>query len=319
MGYAQAGPAGQRTTIFDLMYGEAPLEVSIYTDFEQLEAMRRTNEYQAAAFTFATSEGISKWGIKIRARGKFRRRICSQPPLKLNFDKDDLEAMGLEKDDELKLITQCVPGAEGRDYVLREYLAYRLYQLISPYSFRAQLVRLTFHCTATGDTEKSWGIILEDEKTLEHRLGFEECKDCYGRTRADFEPSALMRATLFEYLIANVDYSLQQARNLLLLQDPATNLLYPVPYDFDFSGLVNASYATPSTDYGQTAARERIFLGYSTDAQLATTIAYFQDQREALIASIRATRHLSRASRRTMEAYVEQFYLELSDGIIRPK
>lgn len=305
-------------TLFDLFYSTEPLEVSIYTDFEQLEAMRKTNEYQAAAFTFIDQEVESKWGIKIRTRGKFRRRICNQPPLKLNFNKTDLEEAGLDKDDELKLVTQCINGYEGKDYVLREYLVYKLFNIISPQSFRAQLVKLEFHCTASGDRQKSWGIILEDKKTLERRLGLEKCDDCYGRAREAFDEQSLTRTTLFQYMISNADYSLAQSRNLELLIDETSGKIFVAPYDFDFSGVVNASYALPNVDYKQTSLRDRIFLGYSTDAQLQETIEYFIAKKPEIMNYIQEAKYLARGPRKEIEDYIESFYESLERGIVRP-
>lgn len=308
----------QPNTIFDLLYGEEPLKVRIYTDFEQLDSLRKTNVYQAAAFEFEYQGKESKWGIKLRTRGKFRRRICNQPPLKLNFDKNDLEEAGLEKDDQLKLVTQCVPGYSGKDYLLREYLTYKLYNILSPHSFRAQLLKLEYNCTATGKRDKSWGVILEDKNTLERRVDAEECEDCFGSKRAQFDEQSLMRATLFQYMIANTDYSLQQMRNLKLLKNEASGVLFVAPYDFDFSGLVSASYALPNVDYKQKQIRDRVFLGYSSDEQLAEAVEYFQAKKPEIMAYIQGAKYLGRASRKDIEDYIESFYDSLETGIVRP-
>lgn len=317
--FAEAQIQQEPSTIFDMLYGEEPVEVSIFTDFEQLDSLRNTNEYQAAAFAFEYKDTESKWGIKLRTRGKFRRRICNQPPLKLNFDKDDLVAYGLQKDDELKLVTQCVPGYVGKDYVLREYLSYQLYNILSPHSFRAQLVKLEYNCTSTGKKEKSWGIILEDKNTLERRLNSEKCGDCYGRPREEFDEQSLGRATLFQYMIANADYSLNQARNLELFRNKESGKLFVAPYDFDFSGLVNASYALPNPDYQQKRVRDRVFLGHSSDEQLAETIAYFKEKKPEIMAYVDDAKYLAKGSRRDIEKYIESFYDSLDEGLVRPK
>lgn len=306
-------------TIFDHFYSEELLEVSIYTDFEQLEEMRKTNEYQAAAFNFVKDGVESKWGIKLRTRGKFRRRICNQPPLKLNFNKTDLEEAGLERDDELKLVNQCISGYEGKDYVFREYLVYKLFNIISPQSFRAQMVKLEYYCTASGDREKGWGFILEDKNTLERRLEMGKCDECYGRVREDFDEQSLMRATLFQYMISNTDYSLNQSRNLELFLDETSGKIFVAPYDFDFSGVVNASYAVPNVDYKQTSMRDRIFLGHSTDAQLQETIEYFIAKKPEIMNCIKEAKYLARSSRKDIEDYIEAFYKSLEKGIVRPQ
>lgn len=305
-------------TIFDMLYGQEGLEVRIYTDLEELDSLRNTNEYQAATFSFDYKDSESKWDIKLRSRGKFRRKVCNQAPLKLNFDKKELVDEGLSEDDELKLVTQCVPGYIGKDYVLREYLAYKLYNILSPHSFRAQLVKLEYNCTATGKRERSWGIILEDKNTLERRLNAEDCDDCYGRSLEDFDGTSLTIATVFQYMIANADYSIRQSRNLELLRDKVTGELYVAPYDFDFSGLVNASYAIPNVDYHQKKVRDRVFLGFSTDQQLSETIDYYKAKKPELLSYIREAKYLAKTSRKDISSFIESFYDSLDQGIVRP-
>lgn len=306
-------------TVFDLMYQETPLEVNIFTDFVRLDSLRNTNEYQAATFSFLHEKMESKWGIKIRARGKYRRRICNQAPLKLNFDKDQLKERGLKKDDELKLVTQCIPGNIGRDYVMREFLVYKLYNILSPTSFRVQLVELRLNCTSSGDLDRSWGIIIEDENTLARRLNAEVCEDCYGTDKMDFDQPSLKISTLFQYMIGNTDYNLLQSRNIKILKEEAAAIQHIAPYDFDFSGIVNASYAIPSSDYKQASVRDRIFLGHSTDAELADTIEYFQSKKTELLSFIENFKLLSRSSRRDIQEYIYSFYDSLEEGIVRPE
>jgi hypothetical protein len=282
--------------------------------------MRNTNEYQSAMLSFELGEEESKWGIKLRARGKYRRRICNQPPLKLNFDKDQLVERGLNKDDELKLVTQCIAGYEGKDLVLREYLVYKLYNILSPQtSFRAQLVDLRYNCTSSGSRSRSWGVVLEDQETVSRRLNAEICDSCYGLDKDAFDQQSLNRVTLFQYMIGNADYSLIQNRNIEILKHSETAQHLIAPFDFDFSGVVNASYAVPNTDYNQKRVRDRFYLGNSSDEELAETIEYFIAKKPEIMDFINDFKLLSRTSRKDIQAYLQSFYESLEEGIVRPE
>lgn len=310
----------QSQSIFDLMQHKEVLEVQIFTNLDQLDSMRKTNNYQPATLSFNNLEDKTlKWAVKIRPRGKYRRRICDRPPLKLNFVKNQLEAANLNKDDELKLVTQCLPGYEGKDYILREYLTYQLFNILSEASFRAQLVNIQYNCTASGQKDESWGIIIEDEKSLERRLNAKICDNCYSRPKEDFVQACLSTATLFQYMIGNADYSIIMNRNIKILKVKKEEAYRVAPYDFDFSGLVNASYALPNVDYKQSSVRDRIFLGLCNDQELANTIDHFISKKEAILQYVANFDELSRSSRNDIKRYILKFYDAIEDGeIVRP-
>jgi len=318
--FINQGPIEEKKSIFDLLNFQEVVEVELFTNFEKMDSLRKTNEYQGATFAFeGPDEKVSKWAIKVRTRGKYRRRICDQPPIKLNFVKPELEKAGLRKDDELKLVTQCKNGSTGKDYVLREYLAYQLYQIISDNSYRSQLVRIKYNCTATGDVDKGWGIILEDEKTLARRLNAKSCDECYGRKKEQFESSELTKASLYQYMIGNTDFSVTLSKNIKIFtkkNDPDSTLTV-APYDFDFSGLVNASYSLPRAEHGQKTVRDRVFLGLSSDEELAPTIEHFKAKKEELFDRIDSFKLLSKSSRNDIKSYLKDFYSSIEETGIK--
>ncbi len=311
----------QSQSIFDLMDHKEVLELQIFTNMDQLDSMRKTNNYQPATLSFRNTDNeTSKWAVKIRPRGKYRRRICEKPPLKLNFVKKQLVAANLNKDDELKLVTQCTPGRSGKDYILREYLTYQIFNLLSEASFQAQLVKIQYNCTATGQTDESWGIVIEDEKSLERRLNAEVCEDCYSRPKEDFLKECLSTATLFQYMIGNADYSIVMNRNIKILKTKKEEVYRVAPYDFDFSGLVNASYALPNSDYDQTSIRDRVFLGLCNDEELVGTIDHFINKKDAIINYVDDFDLLSKSSRNDVKKYILKFYKAIENGEIeRPE
>jgi hypothetical protein len=311
----------EEKTVFDLMNYTEVLEVSMHTNFELLDSLRKTNTYQPATFSFVDANGEeSKWGIKVRTRGKYRRRICDQPPIKLNFDKDELKDAGLSKDDELKLVTQCIDGSDGKDYVLREYLAYKIYQILTEVSLKAQLIEINYHCTATGDLDRGWGIILEDKKSLATRFDSDVCDDCYGRKKESFDPFSLSVASLYQYMVSNADFSVALNKNLLILdpeKEEEGKLSLIAPYDFDFSGLVNANYARPRAEHGQTSVRDRVFLGLSSDEELAPAIEHFKSKKEEILEFVKNFKVMKGASRRDVGNFIEEFYENIDEGITR--
>src|SRR6478752_7681791 len=70
-----------------------------------------------------------------KTRGHFRRTMgnCTYPPLLLQFTKDEALSSSIFKEqDKLKLVMPCV----GDDYVIKEWLVYKIYNLVTPKSFK---------------------------------------------------------------------------------------------------------------------------------------------------------------------------------------
>jgi hypothetical protein len=61
-------------------------------------------------------------------------------------------------------------------------------------------------------------------------------------------------------MIGNTDWDLHTTRNLRILKHPDHAKLLAIPYDFDFSGFVNAPYAIPSADLHMQNIRDRYFM-----------------------------------------------------------
>ena len=76
--------------------------------------------------------------------------------------------------------------------------------------------------------------------------------------QVDYDTATLM--TIFEYMIGNTDMSMYLLHNVVLVQTPK-KVTYPVPYDFDYSGLVDARYAIPAKQFNITSVRDRVYRG----------------------------------------------------------
>ena len=91
-------------------------------------------------------------------------------------------------------------------------------------------------------------------------------------------------------MIGNLDWSMQAgpAGRRLLPQQPADRaagaaLFVPVPYDFDYSGLVDAPYAVPPEGFTVRASRPRYYRGYCRhNAEALAAAAEFRAQRPAI-------------------------------------
>lgn len=310
MGNTESSATNGTPSIFDVLNYQELVEVELELDLVEIKNNRRSREAFKATFSFNDQNGLAQeWAMKVEQRGKFRRGRCeAMPPLKLNFKKKALKAAGLATFDDLKLVTHCVEeGKDAKELLLKEYLAYKLYNTVSDESFRVQFLAITYKDVNTGATEKQWGFLIEDTAQLRARLNLEKTEKVYGLTAADVDGEAMKRVALFQYLIGNADWNIETGRNVKLLK--RGDKIIPVPYDFDFSGLVNAPYARLNGEFNQTSLQERFYLGFPEDVtDLDATLNRYVELKKELIKTVKDFDLLSGKSRRSIVSYLRSFY-----------
>ncbi|MGH1436349.1 MAG: hypothetical protein ACRBG0_18020 [Lewinella sp.] len=305
----------QPMSVFDYLAVQDVSEVTITTDLTNLLELQG-EEDQKAVLSFVNSENVTEeWDIKVSARGKFRRRVCEFPPIKLDFSKGDLKNRGFAEFDKYKVVTHCQENRrEAKEAVLREYTTYQLYNALTPSSYEAYLLQINY-VDSKGEVNnlRRYAFILESTQELAARLAVKECEDCRGYTPDQVELPAENMLAVFQYMIGNTDFNLSMVRNLKLFSNSEGKAI-PVAYDFDFSAMVSVPYAIPARELGQTSIEDRVFLGFQVADQLMEeTLAHFEKTREELEQIIKSQRALSSAARLEMRTYLDEFYAHLTD------
>lgn len=276
-------PAGAQ----QLFRGVAPVEITLTTNLRDLLRERDSTELKwfGAEMAYRTDTAEVRMPAELRARGHFRRqtRNCSFPPLSLRSSKAVRDGTLLQGNPRLKVVTPCRPAAsEYQQYILVEYLLYRMYAEINPVHHRTRLANITYRDST--ERVKPIGVTaflleIEEEIADEHGLKFVEQK---GALWDDVSAEALDRLALFQYWVGNTDWSLAALHNISLFQTPEGGFI-PVAYDFDWSGAVHARYSTPQASLGIRDTRDRLHRGpCRTAEQWAPTIAYFESRRAAV-------------------------------------
>ena len=252
--------------------------------------------------------------VKLQVRGNFRKlwNNCSFPPLYLNVPKKKASQTVFAHQNKLKLVTHC----EGEEYVVREYLVYRLYNLLTDYSFRARLCRVSYVDSAgKRPTETRWGVLLEDESGLVKRNGGLPNK-LRQISMANMDSLHMATLAVFEYLIGNTDWSVPYRHNIRLLTVPTIKNPVPVPYDFDQSGIVDAFYALPSQNIGITSVRERVYRSIAYPSMLFRQVFDRFNQLKPQVYALYADNpHLDSAYVKRTIQYLDEFYAVINNPV----
>jgi len=295
--------------IFD---SDEPLFWSLTFDIRKFRKDKFKNEKLPAVLTYFKKDSVSVHkDIHIEARGVSRKELCNFPPIKLKFKKVSFDDPYLDQVKNQKLVTHCNQSKSYDQLLMKEYLVYKLYNVFTEQSFRVRLVKMNYI-----DSEKKvktisrYAFLIEDVKVLADR------NDCYqvklknlGMTHMD--KGSMMQLSLFQFLVGNVDWSIPGLHNIKVLKskDVSREYSFPVPYDFDVTGYVNASYATNVVDPEITSVKTRMFVGICfTEEEYMEVLVEFYEHKNEIYSIIKNFEYFDDKSRKEIIAYIDKFY-----------
>jgi len=304
-----------KTVSTKLFVSDELLEITLRFDITTFKRKRPDTEYLDAVISYQsdTQDTIFQ-NIKIRARGEFRRTFCDFPPVHLNFRLKDTTSSEFSGIDKLKLVPSCKPGYE--DYVLREYLVYKLYNVLTDYSLRVRLLRINYINTAKPDSKPltQFGFVIEPVSVFEKRTGSTEVKTKVSQRMVREE--MMNRVAIFNYMIGNTDWSVPAMHNVIIFSQPHTgpkDLGTIIPFDFDFSGIVNAEYAHPFESLPIKSIRERLYLGLCrSEESFKKSLSEFLEKKEEFYKVINSFPYLREKSKKDMIMYLESFFRDFN-------
>jgi hypothetical protein len=249
----------------DIFYEQDILPVKFTFSLKDIKKNTNDSTYIDTNLDYQIKDG--SWQalpLKLRSRGNFRLRYCYFPPLKLKIKKGDSKDTPFEEHKNLKMVLPCLIQNDNNDYVIKEYLIYKMFEIISPYHFKTRLLDIEFEADK-GDKTKLHnlkGFLIEDDKNLAKRL--------YGRVYErsmhplNQDPISSIRTALFQYMIGNSDFSQAYQHNAIVIY--INKAMVPIPYDFDMCGFVNASYAAESIQVA--SVTDRKYRGFVRDKNI---------------------------------------------------
>lgn len=276
---------------------------------ELLNDRSAKSTYHALTLSYKKSDGSEiNIPVEMKTRGHFRklRENCTYPPLLIRFFPNSLHKSSIFKEQSrLKLVMPCT----GDDYIVREWLAYKIYNLVTPQSFRVRLVKVKLEDAKNKKSINAfYGLLLEEEQQMaaRNRATLTEQQLRPHQT----QQHAFLRTAVFEYLIGNTDWSVEYLQNIKLIKTGATSLPVTVPYDFDHAGIVNAPYAYPAEELRLKSVLERRYRGYCiTDLKVfEPTIALYNKVKKDIYEIYATCSYLDAKSRKTTLKFLDGFY-----------
>ena len=314
---AQPRNADSLNKSFRLFDDEKILEISLRFDLTTYFRTKPRDSYLGANITIHLDpkDSISR-DIRLKTRGIFRNRYCTFAPIELNIKKAKFGYSDLNKISKLKLVPQCSAGKEKEDYVLREYLAYKLFNVLTDTSFRVRLLSINYI-----DTQKKrkplrqYGFFIEPLEMVASRT---HCIQVKSRTinQKDIVARIMDRVALFNYMIGNYDWSVPGQHNIAVIKSlnfEPNGLGIAIPHDFDWTGLVNPTYAVPTEEIGTENVRERLFEGVCRSKEVYNKeLSLFLEKKDEFYRVINEFPYLNERVKKDITGYLDGFFKQLA-------
>lgn len=295
-----------------------PLPVKLNYSVSELLEKSNDSTYIPCEFSYLMNDTWNSLDAEIRVRGGFRRTYCFFTPLKLRISKEQSGNTQFDQERKFKLVLPCLKSKKADDNLLKEFMAYKIFETLSPYHFKTRLMQIELQRMRKNksDVHSLLGFMIQDDESFERLNNAKEIERHIDHKVQD-EESRVINA-LFQYMIGNTDFSTVYLHNEKIFY--IGDKIVPIPYDFDMSGLVDASYAVVSQVRNEVLPIEtvtkRLYRGFEADdAVLESVRGRFLDKENEVFSEIEnlETYFKDPKEYELAKSYIEGFYNILKD------
>jgi hypothetical protein len=301
-----------------LFASDQPIHIAIQAPLQTLFNNRGGKPIIAGTLTDPAGQSLP---VSLNLRGITRRSsdICEFPPLRVTFTAPPPATSVFAGQKKLRLVTHCKNSPGFQQYLLLEYSAYKMYNLLTPRSFRARLANVDYRDASGRPIVSRVGFFLEELKDIAKRNGLPETNAPDRFPVPDLNPVDAGRYAMFQHMISNHDWSMHAGpqgkpccHNAELIGPLAPGSVVVIPYDFDFSGFVGAPYATPPEELSIASVRQRFYRGYCIhNAAAAAAAAQMRATRPQMLAVLVSTPGLDPRTEQKAASFLDQFFTQI--------
>jgi hypothetical protein len=295
-----------------------PLPIILRYNFQELLEKSNDSTYIHCELSYESEGQWLNVDAEIRVRGGFRKTYCFFTPLKLKISKESVDGTPFEQSRKVKLVMPCLKSKTADDNLLKELMAYKIFEILSPYHFKTELLEIELEILRNkkSDDYKMLAFMIQDDESFSTMNNAKEIERFMDYKALD--PRYRVINALFQFMIGNTDFSTVYLHNekIFYIDDK----IVPVPYDFDMSGLVDASYAVVSQVRNEVLPIEdvtsRLYRGFEADEQLFEDVrSIFIEKEEDVYSTMRILETYFKDPKefRSAKSYIEGFYDILHD------
>ena len=289
------------------------LKIELTTNLSELinDIADKRSYHDSRLKIFDQQGEVTELDVKVKTRGNFRRRKqnCNFPPLRFKINSDKAHETVFKGQSKLKYVSHCQSYIENYEqHTIEEYLIYRMYNLVSDHSYRVRLAQITFIDNNSDEKLNKYGFFLEDRDDVAQRNGKSNMN--YKNVKQyNILRNNMVMLSLFQLMIGNSDWDVERLHNVNVMSVSDHSLPVVVPFDFDWSGIINHPYYTLSPKIAPDAKYKRLYKGmrWSTE-ELEKAFSNFQKLKPDFLDLITSCKYLKTENKNKFIAYIEEFY-----------
>jgi hypothetical protein len=238
-----------------------PFEMTLSLNLKQIQSDKGDpGPWRAATVSYANAGAVKTHPARVRTRGRSRLKLCDRfPPVWVDFAKEDVKGGELQRLNRFKLVSPCKYAPDYERYVIGEYNIYRIHELFTPVSHRTRLIKLTVKDSASNkEAFSKYAFALEDIDELAERIDGQKLA-VTGLINTDLDARQTALMGLLAYMVGNTDFSFSARHNLEFVNKAGK--IYPIIFDYDQAGAINAAYAIPDPSLGIAKVTQRVYRG----------------------------------------------------------
>lgn len=316
--------SAQQAELDPLFQSDTPLSITFEAPFAQIDRERDKEAEYEGIMRYVDANGLEvRLDIRLEVRGNYRlqKSNCRYSQLWVDLKRGQTPNTIFAEQNRLKLVVQCRAQDRYKDYIAKEQQLYESFENLSDIHFGTRLVNATYIDSEKPSSSRTHlAFFIEHQRRLRDRFDMEEV-ELNNISYRDLDAAQSTLVGLFMYQIGNTDFSMIRApegdeccHNIKLLADEAGRY-FPIPYDFDSSGFVDTSYASPpGPSVGIRNNRSRKYRGFCIEPeQLNVAVARISAERDTTMGIISDTSHVSERTVKRSVRYMEEFYEVLDD------
>jgi hypothetical protein len=302
-----------------LFRAKDPVVMTLQADFKTVFKDRDSTskkKYPAKLTYVGDKKDTVTLDVQLGTRGHYRLKKCDFVPLKVYFDKEKAKNTLFAGEGSLKLTPHCQNGDRHAQNIYIEYGIYGMYNQLTPMSLKARLATITYvNPNDAKFTVTRPGFWTQDEDDMAKELRGKVLMQ-QGGTPGDMDPKQMAVTDVFQYMIANTDFSLSYLHNYRIIQTDTSMQYFPMAYDFDWSGLVNAPYATPDYRLPIKRVTDRLYRGACHPTEVLTNVVLplFKAKKEAMYNELRTIPGLAPGRLKEATDYLDEFYKDIDNS-----
>lgn len=314
LSFALNGYNQEKNPDYDLFKSQQILKIHLTFNIDSLLNNRNVDiiDHLGTLTYFEAGGRSTDFRVIVKMRGNFRKNPdnCSFPPLRLGFLTDNSEDRLFRGLEWLKLVTHCQTDSAGfEQFIFQEYLLYKTYNIISPFSFNVRLLDIKYiDSSGSGTIIQSYGFFIERPKQMAYRNGGELVKADVMLYK-NLDETSLVKLSLFQYMIRNNDWSVPLLHNVKFVKTTSNSSPISVPYDFDWAGIVSAPYRAGAITVNETNVSDVSYKGICLKRkEIIPFLEFYYSVKNEIFSLYRDFPYLDNAQKeRTVQMY-DDFY-----------